>query len=258
MTLSNAMFQQRFFLAPFLPPPLQPTDVRMSQDQVTSLVDWLQEMLHTKLEVKDVSKVVEVQQAEQLLEDHWEVRLEVEEVKKTYLRVVTDSVILDQEQKETLQEAVESLERVWEERKWEYEQCLELQQFLDLGDKLDEKVMKQEIKRSSEHPEDSMDDSGISENASFDSINTNEGLEEVWMEVEEWRTWGARMVEDDNYAAREVKEMVKVLGRRVGVLRGEEGVEEEESVEDGDISTEEEEEVFLEEDNMEEVSTEEQ
>ena len=144
-------------------------------------------------EEEDVSMVMEVDQAERLLDRHWELKIEVEECSEACREILDElaEVGLGVERQvaaRMMESSMEHLNQLWEERRELYEQCWDLQRFLHEADEQDELLVKLEnLVQSSV----SLDDSGITDDASFDSgldVSSSPDLAVVQENLLEWAT----------------------------------------------------------------------
>ena len=144
-------------------------------------------------EEEDVSMVMEVDQAERLLDRHWELKIEVEECSEACREILDELAEVGVERQveveaRMMESSMENLNQVWEERRELYEQCWDLQRFLHEADEQDELIVKLEnLVQSSV----SLDDSGITDDASFDSgLDTSSSLDlaAVQENLLEWAT----------------------------------------------------------------------
>ena len=101
---------------------------------------WIGE-IRTKIlgEEEDVCMVMEMEQAETLLDRHWELKIEVEECSEACREILEE--IMEEEVDLKVAEAVrmmessmEELNQLWDERRDLYEQCWKLQRFLQEAD----------------------------------------------------------------------------------------------------------------------------
>ena len=155
---------------------------------------WLGEILaRMEEEEEDVSMVMEVDQAERLLYRHYELKIEVEECSDA-CREIGEELAEEGNQVDVevvkaarmMESSMEELNQLWEEKRALYEQCLELQRFLQEADEQDELIV--ELEKVVRDPV-VFDDSGITEDASFDSgLNISSDLVAVQETLLEWAT----------------------------------------------------------------------
>ena len=164
------------------------------KSQVMEAQTWLGKILARILgEEGDVSRVMEVDQAERLLCRHYELKIEVEECSEACREIVEELAVeenqVDVEVAEAarmMESSMEELNQLWEERRALYEQCLELQRFLEEADEQDELIGKLEKVVCDPLV---LDDSGITEDASFNSgLDTSSDLVAVQETLLEWAT----------------------------------------------------------------------
>ena len=167
-----------------------------AKSQVMEAQAWIGEIEARILgEEEDVSMVMEVDQAERLLDRHWELKIEVEECSEACREILDElaEVGLGVERQveveaRVMESSMENLNQLWEERRELYEQCWDLQRFLHEADEQDELIVKLEnLVQSSV----SLDDSGITDDASFDSgldTSSSPDLAAVQENLLEWAT----------------------------------------------------------------------
>ena len=144
-------------------------------------------------EEEDVSMVMEVDQAERLLDRHWELKIEVEECSEACREILDELAevglgVERQVEARMMESSMENLNQLWEERRELYEQCWDLQRFLHEADEQDELLVKLENLVQSSI---SLDDSGITDDASFDSgldTSSSPDLAAVQENLLEWAT----------------------------------------------------------------------
>ena len=143
-----------------------------AKSQVMEAQAWIGEIEARILgEEEDVSMVMEVDQAERLLDRHWELKIEVEECSEACREILDELAevglgVERQVEARMMESSMENLNQLWEERRELYEQCWDLQRFLHEADEQDELIVKLENLVQSSI---SLDDSGITDDASFDS-----------------------------------------------------------------------------------------
>ena len=165
-----------------------------AKSQVMEAQAWIGEIEARILgEEEDVSMVMEVDQAERLLDRHWELKIEVEECSEACREILDELAEVGlggerQVEARMMESSMENLNQVWEERRELYEQCWDLQRFLHEADEQDELIVKLEnLVQSSV----SLDDSGITDDASFDSgldTSSSPDLAAVQENLLEWAT----------------------------------------------------------------------
>ena len=152
---------------------------------------WIGEILARILgEEDDVSMVMEVDQAERLLCRHYELKIEVEECSEACREIVEEIVEeekhVDVEAARIMESSLEELKQLWEDRRALYEQCWVLQRFLQEADEKDELIDK--LENVVREPA-VLDDSGITEDASFNSgLDASSDLDVVQDNLLEWAT----------------------------------------------------------------------
>ena len=165
-----------------------------AKSQVMEAQAWIGEIEARILgEEEDVSMVMEVDQAERLLDRHWELKIEVEEGSEACREILDELAEVGVERQvkveaRMMESSMENLNQVWEERRKLYEQCWDLQRFLHEADEQDELIVKLENLVQSSI---SLDDSGITDDASFDSgldMSTSPDLAAVQENLLEWAT----------------------------------------------------------------------
>ena len=165
-----------------------------TKSQVMEARTWIGELLVRILgEEQEVTMVMEVDQAERLLDRHYELKIEVEECSEACREIVEELVEegwqVDVEVAEAarmMDSSMDDLNQLWEERRALYEQCYELQRFLLEADEQDELIIKlEEVVRKPV----TLDDSGITDDTSFDSgLDTSSDLVAVQETLFEWAT----------------------------------------------------------------------
>ena len=155
---------------------------------------WIGEILARILgEEDDVSMVMEVDQAERMLCRHYELKIEVEECSEA-CREISEELAEEENQVDVevveaakmMESSMEELNQLWEERRALYEQCWELQRFLQEADEQDELIVK--LENVIRDPV-TLDDSGITEDASFNSgLDTSSDLFAVQETLLQWAT----------------------------------------------------------------------
>ena len=165
-----------------------------TKSQVMEARTWIGELLVRILgEEQEVTMVMEVDQAERLLDRHYELKIEVEECSEACREIVEELVEegwqVDVEVAEAarmMDSSMDDLNQLWEERRALYEQCYELQRFLLEADEQDELIIKlEEVVRNPV----TLDDSGITDDTSFDSgLDTSSDLVAVQATLFEWAT----------------------------------------------------------------------
>ena len=163
-----------------------------AKSQVMEAQAWIGEIEARILgEEEDVSMVMEVDQAERLLDRHWELKIEVEECSEACREILDELAevglgVERQVEARMMESSMENLNQLWEERRELYEQCWDLQRFLHEADEQDEVIVKLEnLVQSSV----SLDDSGITDDASFDSgldASSSSDLTAVQENLLEW------------------------------------------------------------------------
>ena len=171
-----------------------PQAVMDAKSQVMEAQAWIGEIEARILgEEEDVSMVMEVDQAERLLDRHWELKIEVEECSEACREILDELAEVGlgaerQVEARMMESSMENLNQLWEERRELYEQCWDLQRFLHEADEQDELLVKLEnLVQSSV----SLDDSGITDDASFDSgldTSSSPDLAVVQENLLEWAT----------------------------------------------------------------------
>ena len=165
-----------------------------AKSQVMEAQAWIGEIEARILgEEEDVSMVMEVDQAERLLDRHWELKIEVEECSEASREILDELAevglgVERQVEARMMESSMENLNQLWEERRELYEQCWDLQRFLHEADEQDELIVKLENLVQSSI---SLDDSGITDDASFDSgldTSTSPDLAAVQENLLEWAT----------------------------------------------------------------------
>ena len=165
-----------------------------AKSQVMEAQAWIGEIEARILgEEEDVSMVMEVDQAERLLDRHWELKIEVEECSEASREILDELAevglgVERQVEARMMESSMENLNQLWEERRELYEQCWDLQRFLHEADEQDELIVKLENLVQSSI---SLDDSGITDDASFDSgldTSSSPDLAAVQENLLEWAT----------------------------------------------------------------------
>ena len=160
--------------------------------QVLEAETWIREIRARILgEEEDVCMVMEVEQAETLLDRHWELKIEVEECSEA-CREILEEIMEEEvdfkvaEEVRMMESSMEELSQLWDERRDLYEQCWQLQRFLQEADEQDELIVKLEnVFQNSV----TLDDSGITDDASFDSgLDTSSDLVAAHETLLEWAT----------------------------------------------------------------------